>query len=83
MTKQEERLKKIEKLRLSVRCKRALQRAEIKSVEMLEETVVRGKLELIPGVGNGCIAEINRELKRRHGFHLPHIKLPHIKVVWK
>lgn len=73
----------IEKLHLSVACRRALQRAGINSVEMLEETAVRDKLEVIPRVGNGCIAEINRELKRRHVFHLPHIKLPHIKVVWK
>jgi len=73
----------IKELHLSTRCRNTLWRHGITSVDMLEKSAARGHLKVIVGVGDGCIAEINRELKRTYGFRLPHIKLPHIKVVWK
>lgn len=77
--------KRIEELQLSVRCRKALLRAGITTVEMLEELLVKDRLKWIPGVGYGCLNEVRLELERskhRHILHLPHVKLPHIKVAW-
>jgi len=73
----------IKELHLSAMCRNALWRYGITSVDMLEKSATRGNLKVIVGVGNGCVAEICRELRRTYVFHWPHIKLPHIKVVWK
>lgn len=62
----------IDELRLSTRCRNALRQAGITSVEMLENALSKSRLKYLPGVGIGCLREIERELERRKikDFHL-------------